>query len=161
MNHFELFDIPASPVVQKKIITEKYHLIQRQTHPDFHTQATEDEKEAALNRSSQANEAYAIFSNSQRTLEYYLWEMGEIKEGESYALPSAFLMEMMELNEELESLDNIESRKKITTIIEQISGGVADWLEGRKVPDKQGLEMMKEYYYKKKYIDRILERLGD
>ena len=75
---------------KKKIITEKYHLIQRQTHPDFHTQATEDEKEAALNRSSQANEAYAIFSNSQRTLEYYLWEMGEIKEGDLLIVPSGY-----------------------------------------------------------------------
>ena len=120
MNYFDIFGIEPAPAVDIKKISAVYFGIQRATHPDFFMQATEAEKQEALEKSSRANEGYAVFEDSQKTLEHYLNVTGTITEGEKYQLSPEFLMEMMELNDSIEEMEHQTARQEIEKMEEQM-----------------------------------------
>jgi molecular chaperone HscB len=157
MNYFELFDIPVSLQVDKNTLAKKYFELQKQFHPDFFTQATEYEQSEALEKSSQINKALKVLKNGNETIKYVLQLKGLLEEEEKYQLPPEFLMEVMELNEELSAnsqqlINNFETEiyEPVKNIIENFSAETTSAEELLKV---------KEYYYKKKYLQRILDRI--
>ena len=161
MNYFELFEIPIAPAVDKSLLERKYFALQKKHHPDRFVNADDAESESMLQQSATVNKAYSIFKNSQKTIEYFLQVNGLIQTDEKYNLPPDFLLEMMELNESLteENERGIENKvvefeeniyKEIQPVIEQYTSNTS----------KQELGKLKEYYYKKKYLQRILDRLG-
>src|SRR6478736_8123030 len=105
MNYFELFGFPEAPVIDKKLLAEKYFALQKQNHPDFFTQSTEAEQENSLQQSADINKAFTTFQNEDKTLEYFLRLKGVVETDEKYPLPPGFLMEMMEINETLDEKD--------------------------------------------------------
>ncbi len=162
MNYFELFEIEPAPAIDKKLLAEKYFALQKKNHPDFYTQATEAEKEMALEQSAHINKAFTIFQNEDRTLEYFLQWKGIVQADEKYQLPPDFLMEMMELNETLDEKDGVEITEELAGIEKAMYAQIAPVLnDGALHNDAAALEKLKLYYYKKKYIQRILARLGD
>jgi molecular chaperone HscB len=162
MNYFELFDLPVAPVVDKTILAKKYFELQRKFHPDFYSHSTDEEREEALQQSANVNKAFILFKDSLQTIEYFLQLKGAIAEGEKYSLPNSFLMEMMEINELLDEgkeASNIPQYQELETNLEEevrplLSAGNNDMSDA-------GLEALKAFYYKKKYLKRILDRLND
>ncbi len=161
MNYYKLFDLAESLVVDKNLVSKKYIFLQKKYHPDFFTQQSETEKEEALATSAAINKAYNIFSNKEKTIEYFLQLKGIIVSEEKYALPPSFLMEMMELNEEFETDKNIEN--KIEAFEISLNDAVKPLLSLKNSNDldENALQQLKLYYYKKKYLKRVLERLDD
>lgn len=157
MNYFELFEIPVSLTIDKAAITKKYVELQKKYHPDFFTQENEYAQEEALEMSSAINKAMKVFKTPDATLKYVLELKGIVEEEEKYPLPPDFLMEVMELNEHLSEnsakpIDEFENNiyAEVKAIIDNYNDSTitkAEWLK------------LKEYYYKKKYLQRILERL--
>ncbi len=157
MNHFELFELPVSVKTDKSKLALKYFELQKKYHPDFFAQGTEHEQEQALEISSQLNKALKILKNQDETIKYVLQLKGLLEEEEKYQLPPAFLMEMMELNEDLSD----ESAKEIETLETALYSEVQpiiDHYDDDKTT-KLDLLKLKEYFYKKKYLQRILDRL--
>ena len=157
MNYFELFELPVSFKIDKSKLAQKYFELQKKYHPDFFANGTEHEQELALEISSQLNKALKIFKHQDQTIKYVLQLKELLEEEEKYQLPPAFLMEMMDLNEELseDSVQQIEKLKtalysEIQPIIENYNDATATTAD---------LLKLKEYYYKKKYLQRILDRL--
>ena len=162
MNYFELFGFPVSPRVDKTLVSQKYFELQKINHPDFFTQATEAEKEDALQQSAAINKAFTIFQNDEKTIEYFLQEQGVIQTDEKYQLPPDFLMEMMELNETLTEKDGVTLAEEMADIERPLLEEIKPILEKSATDmDDSELEKLKAYYYKKKYLKRILARLGD
>ncbi len=159
MNYFELFDIPVILQVNKNLLARKYFELQKKFHPDFFTQATEYEQAEALETSSQINKALKILKNEDETIKYVLQLKGLLEEEEKYQLPPDFLMEVMELNENL----SVNSTEHINSFEENIYAGVKDIIENYNdaAITTENLLKVKEYYFKKKYLQRILERLAD
>lgn len=161
MNYFELFSIPVSLLIDKNTVTRKYFELQKQFHPDFFGNAGEDEQAEALEQSSAVNKAFKVFTNTDETIKYVLQLKGLLEEEEKYALPPDFLMEMMELNEELMDAEADTTKEKIAVIegelYNEVKPVVEHYIDGI-TTDKQLLQV-KEYYYKKKYLQRILDRL--
>jgi molecular chaperone HscB len=155
MNYFELFDIPVSLKVDKNSLAQKYFELQKKYHPDFFTQATEYEQAEALEQSSQINKALKVLKNEMETIKYVLQLKGLLEEEEKYQLPPAFLMEVMELNEELSE----NSQQQINSLETEIYAPVKDIIENFKDTTTEELLQVKEYYYKKKYLQRILDRM--
>lgn len=157
MNHFELFELPVSFKTDKSKLALKYFELQKKYHPDFFTQGTEQEQEQALEISSQLNKALKILKNEDETIKYVLQLKGLLEEEEKYQLPPAFLMEMMELNEELSD----DSAKQIETLETELYRQVQPIIDN--YDDSKALHTdllkLKEYFYKKKYLQRILDRL--
>ena len=157
MNYFELFELPVSFKIDKSKLAKKYFELQKKYHPDFFTNGTEHEQEQALEISSQLNKALKIFKNSDETIKYVLQLKGVLEEEEKYQLPPAFLMEMMELNEDLSE----NSAQEVQQLEEQIYKDVAPIIENYDDASAKSddLQKLKEYYFKKKYLQRILDRL--
>ena len=63
MNYFELFELPVAPRVDKSSLARKYFELQKRYHPDFFSNASEDDREAALQKSAAINKAYNIFQD--------------------------------------------------------------------------------------------------
>ena len=158
MNYFELFEIPVSFNVDKTLLAKKYFELQKKYHPDFFSQGSEAEQEEALERSSQVNRALKIFKHPDETIKYLLQLKGLLEEEEKYQLPPAFLMDMMELNEEL----NDGSKDQINTLEKELYTQVAPVIENYDDGDVSVTDLLKvkEYYYKKKYLQRILDRIA-
>ena len=159
MNYFEIFDIPVSPKVDKNLLSKKYIELQKKNHPDFFTNASEEEQESALYQSSQINRGLKIFQNEDETIKYFLQLKGIITEDEKYQLPPEFLMEMMELNEDL----SVQSTNQINQICAELYEDVKPLIDhySRENSSDTDLQPLKEYYFKKKYLQRILDRIDD
>ena len=158
MNYFELFDIPVALKTDKSTLAKKYFELQKQYHPDFYTQAGESEQADALEKSSVINKALQVLKNEDETIKYVLQQKGLLEEEEKYSLPPDFLMEVMDLNENLSehsilAITNFEQDiyEKVKDIIDQYDDNTTT---------TEALLKVKEYYYKKKYLQRILDRIS-
>jgi molecular chaperone HscB len=159
MNHFELFNLPISLLVDTSGLSKKYFELQRQYHPDRFIQASDAEQEEALQVSAQVNKAFIILKDPNTTLQYVLQLKGLLEEEEKYQLSPDFLMEVMELNEEMEEgmTDAIQSKidqlkKELYADVEAI---ITNYQEG--ITSEKELLQVKEYYFKKKYLDRMID----
>ena len=164
MNYFELFEIPVSLQVDKKLLQAKYFELQKKYHPDFFSNENEAEQADMLERSSMVNKAYKTFQNDDETIKYVLQLKELLEEEEKYELPPEFLMEVMELNEALMEVDDSsleETETKISQLEKHLYDKVQTIIEyyNEDTTTDEQLLQVKDYYYKKKYLKRILERL--
>ena len=166
MNYFELYEIPVSLQPDKQLVKQKFYELSRKYHPDFFTTASDDEQAEVLERSSEVNRAFKVLQNTDATIKYVLQQKGLLEEEEKYQLPNDFLMEVLELNEQLmdakmeedaTQLANLKSsiNELQTTIYAPVKEIVEHYAEG--VTTEEELLQVKAYYFKKKYLDRILE----
>ena len=158
MNYFEFFELPVNFKVDKALLARKYFELQKKYHPDFFTQSTVSQQSEALQISSQLNNALRTLKNEDETIKYVLQLRGLLEEEEKYPLPPEFLMEMMELNEELSE----GSKKQIDMLERSLYGEIAPIVENYNDATVTTADLLKvkEYYYKKKYLKRILDRIG-
>lgn len=161
MTHFELFNLPITLKVDTSGLSKKYFELQRKYHPDRFVQATEAEQEETLQVSAQINKAFKTLKDEDETIKYVLQLKGLLEEEEKYQLSSDFLMEVMELNEELEEgmTNAIQSKidqlkKELYATVETI---ITNYQEG--ISTEKELLQVKEYYFKKKYLDRMVDNL--
>ena len=165
MNYFELFEIPVSLSVNPSDVQKKFYELSRKYHPDYYAQAGEAEQSEALERSSMVNKAWKTFQNPDATIRYLLQLHNLIEEEEKYQLDSDFLMEVMEINEELMDADEAAGLKKtrekanelLTRIYEEIRPLIENYDDNK--TSKEDLLKVKDYYFRKKYIYRILNAL--
>ncbi|MFZ6025674.1 MAG: Fe-S protein assembly co-chaperone HscB [Bacteroidota bacterium] len=158
MNHFELFNLPITLTVSTSGLSKKYFELQRKYHPDRFVQATEVEQEEALQLSAQVNKAFKTLKDQDEIIKYVLQLKGLLEEEEKYQLSPDFLMEVMELNEELEEgmTDAIQTKidqlkNKLYATVETI---ITNYQEN--ITTEKELLQVKEYYFRKKYIDRMV-----
>jgi molecular chaperone HscB len=165
MNYFEIFGLPIQLKVDKSILPKKYFELSKQFHPDFYSNATQGEQKHSLEISASLNKAFKTFQNPDETIKYVLKLKNLLQEEEKYELPAGFLMEVMEINEQLMDADgpdailNLKSdiEKLQTSIYEPVKEIVEHYQEG--ITSEKELLQVKEYYYKKKYLDRINKQL--
>ncbi|MBC7874127.1 MAG: Fe-S protein assembly co-chaperone HscB [Ferruginibacter sp.] len=173
MTYFELFEIPVHLKVNAVALSKKFFELSRKYHPDYFATGNEEIQAEALERSALLNKAWKTFQNPDEIIKYVLQSKGLLEEGEKYALPPAFLMEVLEINEQLMEMDGKESGvgsresgvKGIQTTIdllqseiyEPVKQIVENYEDG--ITTEKELLQVKEYYYKKKYIDRIRKEL--
>jgi len=166
MNYFELFEIPVQLTIDRKALHRKFIALSREVHPDYFGQAGEAEQERMLERSADLNRAYKTLQDPDATMKYVLEMKGVLAEEEKYDLPPAFLMDVMDINEQLAEAGDGEVRTELAAIIdklqteiyEPVKEMVEDYKDG--LVSQEGLLQIKDYHYKKKYLDRIRRQLG-
>ncbi len=166
MNYFELFEMPISLQVDKKYLQNKYFELQKKYHPDFFSNESQEEQDDVLEKSSMVNKAYKTFQNDAETIKYVLHVKGLMEEKEKYELLPEFLTEMMELNETLMEVDDSsleETETKISQLEKQLYDKVQNIIEYYSEDTTTGEQLLqvKDYYFKKKYLNRILARLDE
>jgi molecular chaperone HscB len=159
MNYFELFEMPVGFTLDPVKLNQTYISLQKKYHPDYFGQSSEEDQSNALELSSMVNKAYRTFKSKDLTLQYFLQMKGLIEEGEQYKLPSDFLMEVMDLNElKMDGAAPDEINRKAQMLEEEIFSEIKPLLESYEDQKATQTDLLKikDYYYKKKYIDRLL-----
>ncbi len=165
MNYFEFFKIPISLKVDEAALKKIFYANSRKYHPDFF--ATEDaEKQAEiLELSSLNNEAYKTLSDFDKRMKYVLELKGALAEEGKNEIPQDFLIEMMDINEALMELEfdfDDDAFEKIKAQLKDkqyvLYGTIEPLIEKF---DETKLDLIKEYYLKKKYLLRIEENISN
>jgi len=165
MNYFELFELAPTLRPDAAELRKKFFALSRQFHPDYHVQNDTDNQQVALETSAILNKAYKTLSSEQETIKYFLTWKGLLEENEKYELPPDFLMEMLELNEEAADANDEAEKKKLLERIKQaeqeiyepVEKIIADYREG--ITSEKELLQVKDYYFKKKYLERLQQQL--
>jgi molecular chaperone HscB len=105
MNHFELFGLPLQFQLDGSLLSSQFRDLQRKFHPDKFAIASERDRLLAVQKAAQINDAYQVLKNPISRAEYLLVQHGEDIRGEQQTMQDPiFLMEQMELREELEDI---------------------------------------------------------
>lgn len=107
MNHFELFGLPIQFELDGSLLSNQFRELQRQFHPDNFSTASERDRLMSVQKAAQINDAYQILKNPISRIEYILVLRGvDIRDEQKTLQDPLFLMEQMELREELEEINN-------------------------------------------------------
>jgi molecular chaperone HscB len=168
-NYFELYQLTPSFHPDNSVVKTKFYELSRLYHPDRYTQASAEKRAESLRMAAINNEAYKTFSKPDATMSYILKLYSLLEDEEKYKLPPAFLMEMMDLNE---ILSEYEAEPGNETLKLQVTDSLKDLLaqweaEALQLTNKfdageQSKELLlqiKDYYFRKKYLLRIQERI--
>ncbi|WP_100752928.1 co-chaperone HscB [Vibrio salilacus] len=105
MNYFELFGLPSQFTLDGSLLASQFRQLQTQFHPDKFATASERDRLMAVQKAAQINDAYQILKSPISRAEYLLAENGVELRGEQQTMQDPmFLMEQMELREELEDI---------------------------------------------------------
>ena len=166
MTYFELFDLPVQLKVNTASLSKQFFALSKKHHPDYFANESEAIQAEALEKSALLNKAWKTFQNQDATIKYVLMEKELLVEEEKYELPPAFLMEIMDINEALMDASEPAVATKLKAEIETLQSAiynavkeiVENFQEG--ITSEKELLQVKEYYYKKKYLDRIKRELS-
>lgn len=170
MTYFEFYGIPPSFRVDEAMLRSIFLQNSRRYHPDFHTLADEAQQAEMLELSTLNNEAFKTLSDPDRRIRYVLELNGLLgDESRQPALPQDFLMEMMDINENLmelefdpdperytQTLDAVNTMK--TSLLSEIKPILDAYDGSEKSPSN--LLAVRDYFLKKRYLLRILENLS-
>jgi molecular chaperone HscB len=105
IDHFALFDLPRKLWIEMSGLEQKFLQLSWKLHPDNFVNASAEEQERSLKRSSEVNDAYRVLRDPVARVEYLLEIEGARKEGEhKQQAPPELLEEVFELNESLDEL---------------------------------------------------------
>ena len=151
-NPFAFFGIEPALVIDEKALRRKYLDIQRGSHPDL--QSHVDEPDA--DDSEKANEHYKTLMNRELRVKSYLMlkSNADIKDNQ---LPPAYLMEMMDLSDEIESMDRTEESQTQRVESELLEKETALEVEFEAIAaaPEQNIESLVLWYQKQKYLLRL------
>lgn len=105
MNHFELFGLPSQFKLDGSLLSSQFRELQKRFHPDNFATGSERDRLMAVQKAAQINDAYQVLKNPISRAECILAEQGVEIRGEQQTMQDPmFLMEQMELREELEEI---------------------------------------------------------
>jgi molecular chaperone HscB len=170
MNYFELYDLQISFNPDQKLVKQKFYSLSKQYHPDFYINENLEKQAEVLELSTLNNKAFQVLKDPQKRLHYILELKGVLVEGENYALPQSFLMEMMDVNEALMELEfdldfiKLAALKDQTLAIEEsldseLKALTSSFDESKASGQENSLISIKDIYYRNKYLWRIKQSI--
>jgi molecular chaperone HscB len=104
-DYFTIFELPRKLWIEMGALEQKFLQLSWKLHPDNFVNASGEERELSLKRSSELNDAYRTLRDPIARVEYLLAIEGERNEGEKkQQAPAELLEEVFELNESLGEL---------------------------------------------------------
>lgn len=170
MNYFELYGQPESFHPGAAAVKSKYYELSRRYHPDRFVQAGDAERAEALRMAALNNDAWKTLTSPDATMAYILQLHGLLEDEEKYNLPPSFLMEMMDLNEVVSEYESDRENERMKEkVLQALADQTAAW-ESAVAPltekydvgegDNALLLRIKDYYFRKKYLLRIQQRIN-
>ncbi len=169
VNYFELYNIQPTFNPDTAAVKAKFYELSRKYHPDRFTMAEPHEQAEVLRMSALNNDAYKTLSNPDATMAYILKLHELLEDEEKYNLPPAFLMEMMDLNEAVSEYEMEPGNESIKAqALDRLKEQTQNWndevapLVAQYDADDHSKELLlkiKDYYFRKKYLLRIQQRI--
>ena len=109
-NYFELFDFEQGYSIDQQQLADKYRALQSELHPDRFANASDQERRISVQTTAYVNEAYATLKSDLKRA-HYLLQLSDIEFNADTETSSdaEFLMQTMELHEEVEETNNSEA----------------------------------------------------
>ncbi len=132
-NYFELFSLPVDYSIDTGELADSYRNLQRVIHPDRFASASEQERRLSMQGATLINEAFQTLKDPMLRARYLLSLHGvEMDEGKNATQDAEFLMEQMELREQLaevrEQADPLDAVAKIIGTIDEKIGALIEQL---------------------------------
>jgi molecular chaperone HscB len=102
LDYFTFFGLPRKLHIDESELEKSFYAFSRQFHPDFFMSASDQERQASIERSSMLNDAYRTLRDRVARVSYLLTLEG-YKEADKKAPPD-LLEEVFELNMQVEEL---------------------------------------------------------
>jgi molecular chaperone HscB len=160
-NYFELFGLPVGYVVDANALSERYRDLQRIVHPDRFANASDQERRLSVQGAALINEAFETLKDPVARGSYLLGLHGVEMDalGES-TQDMAFLMQQMELREELEGVrsqsDPYEAVLDISNRVnKQITSLVGQMAVQFETPTEEQLEEAREILRKMRFLQKL------
>lgn len=168
MNYFEFYDIPESFEIDAVSLKKKFYELSKKYHPDFYAAESAEKQEEVLELSTLNNKAYQVLSNADKRIEYILRQHKLLVEGDKYPLSPDFLMEMMELNEQLIDAEDeatintikVSVKEASDSLNEELAQQTQDFSVKTNFDQEIAFKQILDIYYRKKYLLRIQESLN-
>lgn len=120
-NHFALFGLPISFVIDSAVLDQRYRQLQSEVHPDKFAAASGTEKLRSMQWATSANEAYRTLKNPTARARYLLELQGVHTDEESNtAMPADFLMQQMEWREAIEEARDAKDLDALDKLLKDI-----------------------------------------
>ncbi|MEO8377602.1 MAG: Fe-S protein assembly co-chaperone HscB [Candidatus Sumerlaeota bacterium] len=103
-DYFQIFGLAPRLRLDAEALRISFLDLSRKYHPDFHANASDEEKRTSLQRSSEINNAYKTLRDDQKRAEYVIEKFGKGIESNKNAVPPELLQEMFEIQEAGEEL---------------------------------------------------------
>jgi molecular chaperone HscB len=109
-NHFDLFGLSPTFLIEGEALERSYREIQSKVHPDRFAHAGDAERRASLQWTTRVNEAYRVLKDPVQRARHILELHGvDVAFETNTAMPPDFLMQQMELREALEDAKTAEA----------------------------------------------------
>jgi molecular chaperone HscB len=119
-DYFAMFEIPRKLWIEMGELEKKFLQLSWKLHPDNYVNASPEEREISLKRSSELNDAYRTLREPVARVEYLLAIEGTRVEGKNkQQAPAELLEEVFELNESLDELREAKTASGDTTALKQ------------------------------------------
>jgi molecular chaperone HscB len=170
-DYFSFYGLPESFQPDEAALKRMYYAKSRETHPDFHATSSAENQADMLQQATLNTDAYRTLSDPDKRTAYILRRHGLLDEGKQEQLPPDFLMDMMDLNEQLMDLEHAPNADTVTQISEEVQA-IADTLEAGIQPVLAGyeglpadhrpaaLQQIRTYFLKKRYLLRIQQQVA-
>ncbi|EMI5492391.1 co-chaperone HscB [Providencia stuartii] len=161
MDYFTLFGFTPSYTIDSEQLVQRFQSLQRQYHPDRYATCTEQEKMQALQQAATINAAYQALRHPLKRAEYMLLLQGIDINNEQHTMhDTAFLMEQLELREEL---DNIESNAHAADLLVDFIKNVQQMQKTRSAImvtqlDEEQWEQAADTVRKLRFLDRLQQQ---
>ncbi|EOF4705432.1 co-chaperone HscB [Klebsiella sp. RHBSTW-00484] len=121
MDYFTLFGLPASYTLSLEPLAARYQDLQRQYHPDKFANGSAAEQLAAVQQSATINQAWQTLRHPLTRAEYLLSLHGFDLASEQHTVrDTAFLMEQLELREELDEIGKAQDEARLESFIKRV-----------------------------------------
>jgi molecular chaperone HscB len=170
-SYFDFYNLPETFLPDEAALKRLYYARSRETHPDFHATSSPENQAEMLRQATLNTDAYRTLADADQRMAYILRENGLLEEGKQEQLPPDFLMDMMDLNEQVMDLETMpdagaEARvtAEVTALVDTLDAGIQPVLVGYEgLPTDHrpaALQQIRTYYLKKRYLLRIRQQLA-
>lgn len=129
---FAFLGLPVAFDLDPEALENNYRTLQKTLHPDKFSMSAEQERRMAVQLTAHLNEAHATLNNPMRRGRYLLaMQSIDTNEETDTVMPTEFLMEQMEIREQLEELDSVDDPwTKLDELAEMIEKKINDRVQG-------------------------------
>ncbi|MBV4411733.1 co-chaperone HscB [Enterobacteriaceae bacterium YMB-R22] len=122
MDFFTLFGLPVQFALDTAQLATRYQELQRQFHPDNFANSPEAERLQAVQRSATINQAWQTLRQPLMRAQYMLSLHGyDLASEQQTVRDTAFLMEQLELREELDDIGQARDEARLEGFIRRIN----------------------------------------
>ena len=179
-DYFSFLNLPRKLKLDEAALEKDFYALSRRLHPDYFMTASQEERQASVERSSMLNDAYRTLRDRVSRAQYLLSLEG-YKEAEKKAPPD-LLEEVFELNMQIEELkaakkmgdedELAEARSSLEEALLRLEGKLrevddklyalfADWDSALDEEKKRALDRMSELLSHRSYIRNLVRDIKE